>query len=305
MILTLDIGSTQTKIALVDHDYELSNSKTIQTDYATLNQLVVDLVELHEPEEIGIATGLAYSTDHMLYWVESNKRVNLYDASNAYLYNDAEAAALGLNLTLSKKIIQAADGTDNSRQIDQALVYLGTGFQFVPSVFTNGRLLPKYTLGCLMHAAGNVVHGNKRMLLAKHLNVAEYELRMSHLLSSRGLSAIHRMISGRNETPYEIIENGYPDTFLEYSIILGRALLAMVTGCSVWGGLSIGGTFASAISGKIKTEAVLESFTDIGDIFRSAIESIPISIIEDRYATNKAIAYGIDNNIETAVYAKP
>ena len=34
-----------------------------------------------------------------------------------------------------------------------------------------------------------------------------------------------------------------------------------------------------------------------------AMESIPISIIEDRYATNKAIAYGIANSIETTVYA--
>lgn len=77
----------------------------------------------------------------------------------------------------------------------------------------------------------------------------------------------------------------------------------MVTGNSVWGGLVLGGTFAIVISSKLNDEANIETFNDVGRIFQPTSASVPISVIEDKYATNKAVAFGIRNNIETSVWA--
>ncbi len=297
-----DIGSSFIKSALVDDSYQLHEAQTNPTDITKLNQIVADLVNEHRPEQIGIAAGLAYSREKMLYYFDGDKRVDLLDASQAHLYIDSEAAALALNLSLSTRFIQPPV-KDPNKNLNQALVYLGNGFQFVPCTNTDRGCLPGFALGSLMPAAGKVLSGELRNRIAKVADVPESELRMTHLLSSRGLRYIHEAVTGRTETAHDIIDGENQETFLEYSKILGRALQTMVTGSSVWGGLVLGGNFASAISNSLNDEAITETFNDVGRIFQHALASIPISVIEDRYATNKAIAYGIRNNIETSVYA--
>jgi glucokinase len=302
MILTIDIGSSFIKSALVDDAYQVHEAQTNPTDFTKLNQIVAGLVHEHRPDEIGIAAGLPYSHEKMLYQFDGDKRVDLLDASQAFLYIDSEAAGLALNLGLNTRFIQPPT-SDVNKNSNQALVYLGTGFQFVPCTHTDSKYLPGFALGSLMPASGKVLSGELRNIVAKIADVPESQLRMSHLLSSRGLRFIHQAITGRTETAYDIIDGENQETFLEYSKILGRALQTMVTGSPVWGGLVLGGTFASVISGKLDDEAIMETFNDVGRTFQSALASIPISVIEDRYATNKAIAFGIRNSIETSVYA--
>ncbi len=326
MILTIDTGmSNRLKIAQVNDAYRLVDQHQEHILPERLQDKIIQEAKRSDSEELALSSTWFISEDGKQGFIEKEGRKETYldlerikassPVKTAFMYNDAEATALALNLSLTERVIQPG----NIREPDtKTLVYLGTGFQMLRSYFYEDKgYLPEYGGGLMASLPVSVLSAApldfpgcdflEKLRLHSGLDSIS-ELRHTHLLSARGLSNIHAIYAdyGEEKSAQAIIDEHQKEpgkhkkTFERYSYLLGACLHNFASTAGFNQAIYVGGAFAAAVAPHLNHESLLEGYEHFDEhLTRHAYREIPISVIEEPFAGNLGAAYGLRKNIKT------
>lgn len=319
MILTVDNGQSITKVVSVDADGiveadEVKVQASEAVEGAQIQEKLIRWCNESATEKVAIATTWFIDKNaQQAYFKVDGQRVTYIDlpqlkgasaVQRAALYNDAEAAAIALNLPCSELVIQK--GTlDEVRK--KTLVYLGTGFQLVRTHYDMGKCIyvAEYGGGLRSSPPLSLLSRVEPTLLERIVQQAGLDnvgkLRHSHLLGARGLTNIHAAVTGIKTEPSEII--AHPDkardTFEIYSRILGLCLHNFVSTDGFSQSLYLGGSFAPVLAPHLQREVIAEAFSLPGDFTAEAYKSIHVAAITDPLATHRGLAFAYAKKVST------
>lgn len=314
MILTVDAGQSSTKIALISPSqvgYDVVYFSKEESQPSSLEERIIALVrEDKSIQRIGIAVTHAISQNRELVFSAltgeeylHKARIQLETGKETSFYNDAEAAAFSLNLNLQGRMIQA--GNPSGTVAAKTSVYLGTGFQFTPMVYkSEDFFVPIYVHGCLASLPVNVLSLDEMKIVAEKSGKNISELGITDVVSAKGLENVHTLVSGKELTARELIESATSnqETFARYSSILGAVLRQIAVYSPSYHGITLVGTFASAIAFYIDEQELKLAFNNNEHtrLFRSSFERIPIFITTDVYSAHKGVAFAMNHGMETS-----
>jgi glucokinase len=302
VILTFDNGQSSTKVALVNDDYSLAESDDIIVNKREIQDFVIETSKEYEHEQIAIATTNFIRSDGKRAYSSADDHLNISVIAKAIqkkvsIYNDAEAAAYALNLPQKSHIIQEGSIENPT---SKNLVYLGTGFQSVPLYFEEGYYKPTYAnliYATLPASVERIVDRNFLKNLAQIVGVDVSSLRHTDLLSARGVSNIHTVLTSDKVEVADLTKNNseFTSTFDLYYKFIGNYLREFSDTTCFDQALYIAGSYAAALGPFIDKEKILEGFSD----GRAIRLKTPITWLEEKYGGNRGAAFAAKKHFKT------
>lgn len=319
MVLTVDNGQSLTKVVSIETE-EVKVQASEAVEGAQIQEKLIRWCNESATEKLAIATTWFIDKNaQQAYFKVDGQRVTYIDlpqlreasaVQRAALYNDAEAAAIALNVPCSELVIQAGreDPEGNQGKVrKKTLVYLGTGFQLVRTHYDTGKeiYVAEYGGGLRSSPPLSLLSRVEPALLERIVQQAGVDnigkLRHSHFLGARGLTNIHAAVTGIKTEPSEII--AHPEearnTFEIYSRILGLCLHNFVSTDGFSQSLYLGGSFAPVLAPYLQREVIAEAFSLPGDFTAEAYKSIHLAAITDPLATHRGLAFACAKKVST------
>jgi glucokinase len=307
MILTGDIGGTNTRIALVDEDSDGLEVKVEEVypsaDHAGLVEILRDFRRAHAARldcaGFGIAgpvkSGRVRATN--LPWtVEARELAHELGLSQVALVNDLEAMANGIAALGPDDLVCLNEGAPGAHG-NRAVIAAGTGLGTAGLVF-DGR--DHWAVASEGGHADFAPADDLQDELLWFLRAESRRVEVEHILSGAGLLRIYRFLerTGRGEEPDWLAEElklGDPAAAISRLAIEGRSKLCEDTldvfvriyGAQAGnlglvflatGGVYLGGGIAPKILPKLKGKAFLEGFLGRGAL-QPVVEAMPVNVI--------------------------
>ncbi len=317
MILSGDIGGTNTRLAIFEHNRKVAEKKFPSQKYKSLEEIIDEFLKENkipiQKAGFGIAgpvrDGRCVATN--LPWIvdASHIRKHLKIAS-CVLLNDLEAKAYGIKVLKKEELFLLHKGT--SQKGNQALIAAGTGLGEA-GLYWDGKEHCPFACegGHVDFAPRNQLEVDLFFYLQKSTEHVSYE----RVVSGPGLYSIYQFLiqtAKEKESlqvkeamktkapPMVVSEYGAHkkdpaciralDLFLSlYGAASGNLALKFLS----LGGFYVGGGIAPALVKQMQEGPFLSSFFNKGR-FKSLLESIPIWVILNDDASLLGVTYFVD-----------
>ncbi|MBV9670763.1 MAG: glucokinase [Acidobacteriales bacterium] len=324
MILAGDIGGTNTRLALFEHDGShlsvRSHTDYVNRNYATFEDLIADFLRTIEGRVSTASLAVAgpvvnnvVSGTNLPWRVDANSILNRAGLAKVVLLNDLMALANGIQELCAEdiEVLQAGveDPSGNRAVVaagtglgEAALVRVGKGYMALPSEGGHTDFAPceETETKLLLHLLKRYNHVSYERVLSGMGTVNIYEF-----LRDTGLegepAALREELASATDKAAVISQHGLSN---HYAIcvrtleMLGAIFAAEAGNVALrvfaTGGVYLGGGIAPKIAPVLRTESFRQRFCSKGRL-QSLLEKIPVKLVLNQHTgLIGAAAYGFE-----------